>query len=115
MNTYRIPGFTVALLWIVGGCAPPPASPSAPKVDAGAVARSVVLCKTTASELQAKLGEPTRDGILHGARVVSWIVDWDSPVKYLAVLLDEHAVVTDLYWDLPTEIPWAPASQCAGR
>ena len=88
-----------------------PEPPSLP-TDAAAVARAVVLCTTTFEELRAQLGEPTRDGILHRARVASWISTWDSPTKYLAVLLDERNVVVDLYWDIPTEIPWTPSDQC---
>jgi hypothetical protein len=77
--------------------------------------RSVELCKTTFEQLRARLGEPTRDGVVHKDHVASWITDWESPVKYLAVLLDGKDVVTDLYWNVPTEIPWVPASQCKPR
>lgn len=94
------------------GCAHTPAAPAVPPVDAGAVARAVVLCQTTEAELRRQLGEPTRDGLLRGARVVSWITGEDAVVSYLAVLLDARGVVVDLYWDLPTEVPWVPASQC---
>jgi len=31
------------------------------------------------------------------------------------MLLDARGVVTDLYWDIPTEIPWVPTDQCRGR
>jgi len=80
---------------------------------AKAVARSVVLCQTTESELRAALGPPTRDGLLHQQRIVSWIISDEGAVKYLAVALDERAVVVDLYWDIPTEIPWNPRTHCA--
>ena len=56
-----------------------------------------------------------RDGILDGARVMSWIARWDSPLRYFAVLLDDHGVVVDIFWDIPTEIPWVPTDQCQGR
>ena len=36
----------------------------------------------------------------------------DSPVSYLAILVDERGGVVDLYWDIPTEIPWLPTNQC---
>jgi hypothetical protein len=84
-------------------------------VDARAVVRSIVLCKTTESELIARLGEPTRNGLLGRARIMSWIIQWDHPTRYLGVLLDDRGTVVDLYWDLPTEIPWSPADRCRGR
>jgi hypothetical protein len=31
------------------------------------------------------------------------------------VLIDDRGIVTDLYWDVPTEIPWAPSNQCGGQ
>lgn len=81
-------------------------------IDGAAVAHSVVLCTTTHADLVAKLGRPTRDGLIHRAHVVSWITNGDSPVKYLAALVDDTGVVVDLYWDIPTEIPWVPKDQC---
>jgi hypothetical protein len=84
-----------------------------PSVDTRTVARSITLCRTTEAELRRQLGEPTRDGLLRRDRVVSWIVEENQVVKYLAVLLNSGGVVTDLYWDLPTEIPWVPVSQCS--
>jgi hypothetical protein len=109
---------SVAFLFLlVAGCAhsvAPPATPK-PALDRSAVIRSVVLCKTTETEMRRLLGAPTRDGILHKAHIMSWILRQESPVGYLAVLLDESGVVVDLYWDIPTEIPWSPADQCGGR
>lgn len=72
----------------LAGCAHSEKAPAAPAIDGGAVARSIVLCRTTEAELRRQLGEPTRDGRLHDSRVVSWITQWDSPTRYLAVLLD---------------------------
>jgi hypothetical protein len=46
---------------------------------------------------------------------MSWVTRWDSPARYLAVLLDDRGVVVDLYWDIPTEVPWVPTDQCRGR
>ena len=99
----------------LAACAHTEFSKARPPIDGRAAARSIELCKTTEAELRARLGEPTRDGVLHGARVVSWITQWDSPPRYLAVMLDERGVVVDLYWDVPTEIPWVPTSQCGAR
>lgn len=80
--------------------------------DARAVARAVRLCETTEADLRRQLGEPTRDGRLRDARVVSWIVGESDVVSYLAVLLDAEGVAVDLYWDLPTEVLWTPSNQC---
>jgi len=103
---------------LLAGCAS--AHPHAPKgpdpiVEARAVARSVVLCKTTEAELRQKLGAPSRDGVIHDAHILSWLISTETLNRYLAVLLDAHGVVVDLYWDIPTEIPWVPTDQCRGR
>ena len=45
----------------LAGCAHSAPTLPHPAVDAGAVARSIVLCKTTEAELRGRLGEPTRD------------------------------------------------------
>lgn len=39
----------------------------------------------------------------------------ESPGEFLGVLINGHGVVVDLYWDVPTEVPWAPTDQCAHR
>jgi hypothetical protein len=82
------------------------------KVDVRAVAASIVPCHTTEAELRQRLGEPSRDGILHGARVLTWLTRTVSPGRYLGVLIDGRGVVTDVYWDVPTEVPWTPTDQC---
>lgn len=96
----------------LAGCAHTAAAPSAPSVDAAAVARAVVLCTTTEADLRRSLGAPTRDGRFRDARVVSWVTGEEGVVHFLAVLLDARGVVVDLYWDLPDEIPWTPTDQC---
>jgi hypothetical protein len=85
-------------------------APAAPRA-----APEVALCRTTEAEVRAALGPPTRDGLLHDARVMSWILGEGNGgvVRYLAVLLDSRGVVVDRIWNLPTEIPWVPADQCA--
>ena len=100
---------------LAGGCAHAEKAPAVAPIDGGAVARSIVLCKTTEADLRRQLGEPTRDGRLHDSRVMSWITQWDRPTRYLAVLLDDRGVVVDVYWDVPTEIPWSPTDHCRGR
>lgn len=113
-TTFRLHllGVMALVLFAACGHAPAPAPQTVPRIDGHAIARSVVLCQTTEAELRSKLGQPTRDGILHSDRIVSWIVSEDHAVHYLAVLVDNRGVVTDLYWDIPTEVPWTPASQC---
>ncbi len=96
----------------LAGCATSRPTPDAPPIDGAAVARAVVLCTTTEADLRARLGPPTRDGLFHGQRVVSWVTGQGTVVHFLAVLLDARGMVVDLYWDLPSEIPWTPASQC---
>lgn len=83
-----------------------------PVLDGAGAAQSVVLCQTTLAELQTKLGTPSRDGIFHSARIVSWITEWEPLVRYMAVMVDKQGIVVDLYWNIPSEIPWTPASQC---
>jgi len=82
-------------------------------VDVRPVARSVVLCKTTADDLRRQLGQPTRDGRLHGSQILSWSTRSESPSRYMAVLVDSRGVVADLYWDVPVEVKWDPTDQCA--
>lgn len=97
------------------GCASVGAAKDEPTgIDAAPIAAAVVLCKTTLADLERQLGQPNRRGRLHDQRIVSWITAWDPLVRYLAVLVDEHQVVVDLYWDVPSEIAWVPTSQCPG-
>ena len=112
---YRVPPLApVSMLgfMLLAACGHAPAPQTVPRIDGLAVARSVALSQTTEAELRSKLGPPTRDGILHSDRIVSWIISEDHAVHYLAVLVDGRGVVTDLYWDIPTEVPWTPTSQC---
>jgi hypothetical protein len=99
-------------LALSAGCASTAAPVLTPTMEAGAVARSVVLCTTAEADLRRQLGEPTRDGLLRRDRVVSWITGEDDVVHFLGVMLDEPNVVVDLYWDLPGEVAWTPAGQC---
>lgn len=90
------------------------ASPSSPRAaDRRAFIASIELCRTTEADLRAALGSPTRDGRLRSARIMSWIVGDGDVTAYVAVLLDAAGTVVDLYWDIPTEIPWTPTNQCA--
>lgn len=93
-----------------GGAAPERPDPR-PRVEA------IALCTSTEADLRRDFGPPTRDGRLRDARILSWITGegGDGVTHYLAVMLDARGRVVDLYWDLPTEIPWSPGDQCAGR
>lgn len=105
----------VATLFALGCATAPITEPARPAVDGPGAADAVVLCVSTRAELEARLGTPSRDGRLHGDRIVSWITEWEPLVRYLAVQVDAAGVVTDLIWNLPSEIPWTPTSQCRGR
>jgi hypothetical protein len=72
----------------------------------------VVLCTSTIANLEAQLGQPTRDGQLGSSRVLTWIVEWEPLVRYLGVLVDANGTVVDIYWNLPSEIPWTPVNRC---
>lgn len=116
MTSWRsaaLTGWAAALPLFAGSCSRPGSTSLAPVLDGDAVARSVVLCKTTEAELRAQLGKPTRDGVLRRARILSWITRDNGVVSYLAVLLNARGIVVDMYWDIPTEVPWVPADQCA--
>ena len=110
--TRAVMGITLGLL---AGCASVGAPATRPVLDGASAAKSVVLCKTTLGDLQAQLGSPTRDGLLHRSRVVSWITEWEPLTRYLAVQVNDQGVVTDLYWNVPSEIPWVPVDQCHSR
>ncbi|MEO8701814.1 MAG: NUDIX domain-containing protein [Kofleriaceae bacterium] len=103
---------TFALL-VLAACRAPAAHAPAPAAGPPAI----TLCHTTEAELRAALGEPTRDGIFHDARIESWILGegHGGVVRYLAVMLDPKGVVIDRVWNVPTEIPWVPADQCNVR
>lgn len=102
----------VLFVLLLAGCATVPSGEEKPIPNGGDVARSVVLCKTNVAELENQLGTPSRDGVLGTSRVMTWIVAWDPLVKYLGVMADADGTVTDLYWNLPSEIPWSPVNRC---
>ena len=100
------------LLLVLAACHAQPASPPPPRS-----LPAITLCKTTEAELRAALGEPTRDGMLHDARIASWILGEGAGgvIRYLAVMFDAQGVVIDRVWNVPTEVPWVPADQCHVR
>ena len=83
--------------------------------NARQVVATIVPFTTTEAALRTSLGTPTRDGVIHRQRVVSWIVSDQGAVKYLAVAVNGRGIVTDIYWDVPTEIPWTPEDTCGAR
>ena len=110
MTTTRMLAAVTSLA--LAGCVSVSAAPEKPTLDGASAARAVVLCKTTLAELTKRLGPPSRDGMLHRDHIVSWVAEWGDLSRYLAVQVDADGVVTDLYWDVPTEVPWVPQSQC---
>ena len=55
------------------GCAAVGAKPEKPAVDGAGAAQLVVLCQTRLDELTARLGTPSRDGLLRTSHIVSWV------------------------------------------
>jgi len=94
------------------GCASSPPVEEKPIENGAAIAHSVALCRTKVADLESQLGTPSRDGVLGRARLLTWVVAWDPLVKYLGVMADNSGTVVDLYWDLPSEIQWAPVNRC---
>lgn len=108
----RTIGFLVTLIALTG-CASVPEDSGERSIPAGVeVAGSVELCKTNIADLQARLGQPSRDGRLGKVRVVTWVVEWDPLTKYLGVMVDDTGTVVDLYWNLPSEVQWSPTNRC---
>jgi hypothetical protein len=102
-----------AMIFGLVGCATTSvASDERPISNGSDIVRSVVLCQSNIKDLQAKLGEPSRDGILGRTRILTWVIDWDPLVKYLGVMADEKGAVVDMYWNLPSEVQWSPTNRC---
>lgn len=80
--------------------------------NGASIARSVVLCQSKVADLQAQLGEPSRDGVLGTSRILTWVVAWDPLVKYLGVMANQQGTVVDVYWNLPSEVVWSPTDRC---
>lgn len=104
------PVFVLSILTACRGEVPTPNQDPLP--DLRGAAEQVVLCETADSTLRRTLGPPTREGLLHDERVLSWLDPSSSPTRYLAVLRDSKGTVVDIYWDIPTEVPWVPTNQC---
>lgn len=105
---------TTSLTALAVGAACHAAPARAPRrADPRPIIDAIALCRTTGAALREALGPPTRDGRLGDARILSWITGEDDVIHYLAVRLDAADRVVDLYWDVPTEIPWQPTDRCA--
>lgn len=104
----------IAALLTLAGCAGTPEEEDGERpIPRGAeIARSVQLCRTPLSELTEKLGPPSRDGKLGDVRVITWIVEWDPLTRFLGVVVNDAGIVADVYWNLPSEVPWQPANRC---
>lgn len=113
-RVYRVAmRLTLSLAVLVGAACHPTSARAPRRADPRPAIDAIALCRTTGAALREALGPPTRDGRLGDARVVSWIIGEDDVIHYLAVRLDAADVVVDVYWDLPTEIPWQPTDRCA--
>ena len=100
-------------LIVLTGCASVPDDNGERTISNGSeVARSIEICKTNVSELQSRLGEPSRDGVLGTSRIMTWVVAWDPLTKYIGVMADGSGTVVDLYWNLPSEVTWSPVNRC---
>ena len=108
----RLKCILIASAFLTACATTPEESQERPIPNGAAIARTVQLCGTTFTELKEQLGEPSREGLLGNDRVVTWIVDWDPLTKYLGVLLDKSGTVVDVYWNLPSEVTWAPTNRC---
>jgi hypothetical protein len=97
---------------ILSACATAESSSEKPIKDGMKIADQVVLCKTTYRELEQLLGKPSREGLLGKDRVDTWIVEWKPLIRYLGVMVDNQDVIVDRYWNLPSEIAWAPTNRC---
>lgn len=105
--------FCLPALLASTGCATLPEDNGEHVIAHGAdVAREVKLCKTHIAELEARLGTPSRDGVLGTARITTWVVEWDPLTKYLGVMTDATGTVVDVYWNLPSEVQWSPVNRC---
>lgn len=102
----------LALIALTGCASVPDDNGEHPIPDGAEIARSVELCKSNIADLQARLGAPSRDGVLGRSRVMTWIVAWEPLVEYLGVMADDSGTVVDLYWNLPSEVTWSPANRC---
>src|SRR5690348_6031464 len=92
--------------------AAPPPEPAQPAYDAN----TVVLCQTTAADLERALGKPYRDGRLHRSHVLAFNVPHSGKAEvFLAVLVDASGVVRDIYYDVPGAAEWTPADQCPAQ
>ena len=107
------PLLVLALALCLTGCATSSESLEKTIANGSEIARSVVLCQTTITQLQDQLGQPSRDGRLGDKRVVTWVTEWDPLTRYLGVALSPSGTVVDVYWDVPTEIPWVPVNRCS--
>lgn len=104
---------SVLALLALTGCASVPGDTGELPIPNGAeIARSVELCKSNIADLQARLGPPSRDGVLGRSRIMTWIVAWEPLVNYLGVMADASGTVVDVYWNLPSEVTWLPANRC---
>lgn len=111
----RLPAALLPLALCVGCATTPEPDAEVPISGGREVASSVVVCRTALTDLESRLGRPSRDGRMGDLRVLTWIVEWEPLVRTLGVAVDARGTVVDRVWDLPSEVPWMPADRCGGR
>lgn len=107
--------FVASLTFAVlcSACATHETPAESPIRGGSAVAASISLCQTTYDQLYQTLGAPSREGRMGRDRVVTWVVEWKPLTRYVGVMLDSKGTVVDLYWNLPSEVPWMPKNKCS--
>lgn len=86
--------------------------PDDPPITGMPDASKFTLCKTTYADLVGLMGNPSRDGRIHRARVATWVYELEPMERYIGVLFDENNIAVDVYWNMPTEVIWSPTNQC---
>jgi len=79
----------------------------------------VELCKTTEADVRRAFGEPSRVGLLHGWRLLTWrrpprVSSSDDAIPFIG-WFDDRGVLVDACYDPPGAVNFVPVDQCSGR